>query len=474
MGLRLSEAFGIRLEHITDDGHHILIEICEQAGRRFAIRDEMGNLTKVNRKKITKTEAAYSVLPCPAPLADYVRTYMAAYHHQPDGTEVDRTGRLVHSTRKDDAGGTAAFREAFTKATHTTGLCYETLGFHVTPHFLRKSYSAELRWISAAPEALRSRMLGHNVRGHDGGAELTARVYTPDSPDMAPRIAAVEAFAQHMQAQNTTLFVATRRKPLTPRQTRNATQDAHADAVFAAAEPTPTHEALFTVAEAAEILRLSPMTIRRRIRRAELRTVREPGPTGIPTEMILASDLDQLQEASGPHWGIPQAAAEVGITRMTLWRKIRAGEVPAFQDPVSKRWKLGDHAIEILRGMQNELQRLYEVALPTNEVCTRLGLQLPTVAKLINSGQLQRHPGTDRTGYTFVTKESLEALIARRNAGQRRAKLSNDRTGWIPIDEAVKITGLPKRELHKLVHAWQLLRRDFNGKCHLRAATPPG
>jgi hypothetical protein len=153
-----------------------------------------------------------------------------------------------------------------------------------------------------------------------------------------------------------------------------------------------------------------------------------------------------------------------------VWRRIQSGEFPATQDPKSKRWRIGEDAMQRLRAWRARHDEIPSEAVPVPEAARQLGVKHAAADRLINTGQLELAPHHDGR-YRLVTRASLDALIERRRAGQRRAKLDHDDAGWVSLEAAMALSGLPRRELLRLVRVGQLRRRDINRACHI--AVPP-
>jgi hypothetical protein len=95
MGVRISEAFGVRVGDVVDLGGTGLLAVQGQGGRSFSVRDDHGQVVAVPYKPTTKTAAGSRVLVVPEKLMDLVRVAIEAFHTDPDTGEVDTAARLV-------------------------------------------------------------------------------------------------------------------------------------------------------------------------------------------------------------------------------------------------------------------------------------------------------------------------------------------------------------------------------------------
>jgi integrase len=142
LGLRISEAFGVRVGDIVDMGEVGLVFITRQGGRPFLTRTRDGVVTRFSKSTL-KRSASYRVLVVPPALLSVFHAAIDAFHTDPASGEVDLDARMVPWIVKEDRGQTV-FRATLEGALIAEGFSLDASGFEVTTHDLPKSLATDL------------------------------------------------------------------------------------------------------------------------------------------------------------------------------------------------------------------------------------------------------------------------------------------------------------------------------------------
>jgi len=467
MGLRISEAFGLRLDAIHDDGEVMIFEIWRQGGKPYTIDDDDGVERKVLDKEIVKTAASVRQLIVPEPLADLIRTYRQAFHPDWDRTAAGVAPPLVRRVR---GGGQSSYREQLTRVLAAEGLDYAQLGFSVSTHHLRKSLSADMQWSGTVPEHVRSKYLGHQMQAHGGGAAVTAQVYSPDMPEIAALRPAADAITARVTEQIGQLVDPT---PLDDLLGRWRTEDAgiaHAEEVLTAAglvcDVQVDGEVLVTVDEAAELIGIGRTTVNKWARSGRLVDVTVHGTEGGPRRMVTLTSVEA--EIANRDAGTTPAhlAAELGVTyealhKVALELGIRTTRIEG------NGWRVyTPENVDRLRRYYTDLAARMERAVPLAGAAKALGVRYSVAQRLVDLGQLTADgPPTER----WVTRASLEAAIKTRSAGAPWPVSSPP--GFIPIETVMERLGIGRMEAMMLAREGLIIRRTPDYRFHAEEAS---
>ena len=206
--LRISEAFGLRVQHyIEDDAGNGFLLAGDQGGKAFLVRDDDGSVHTVHHKKKGKTASARRLVALSPQMAALIRTIIVTFHTDANGT-VDLDARLVPIIRSAN-GGQGGFRQALKLAAFAIGGVSDDPDDFVVPHDMRKNAGTDVAWAEEVSELLERRFLGHRA-----GSDVFAAVYTLDSrltKDLAPVAKVLEA---EIAASVGELRVPTRARPV--------------------------------------------------------------------------------------------------------------------------------------------------------------------------------------------------------------------------------------------------------------------
>jgi integrase len=416
MGLRISEAFGVRVSDVVDLGGTGLLAVQGQGGRSFAVRDDHGQIVAAPHKPTTKTAAGSRVLVVPEKLMDLVRVAVDAFHTDPDTGHVDAAARLVPGLQTPDRSGQHAYRHAFDEAARTEQLTGEHLGFSVSTHLLRKSCATDLAWTAGIEDAVRRRFMGHRA-----GDDVYGRIYTLDHPDVAPLAKVAEILDHHIVMSIGTLMVPTIRRAQWGSANPLAARADHVDATLAAAgwlvEPGSGDDPLCDAQRVAAELGTYPTTARRWMADGTLPTVAIPDATGISRRYARLSDVWAHRDRLAGRTLLPDLAEGLGISYHEAYHALRRLGLAVEQHPTSRQYHLSPEAADALRAEHQRIQALRCRSVKLAVAARQLGVALSTAALLSRTGQLEVDPETDSSGARFVTRTSVEAYRFHRRRG---------------------------------------------------------
>jgi len=419
MGLRISEAFGVRVSDMVDLGGTGLLAVQGQGGRSFSVRDDHGRVVAVPYKQTTKTAAGSRVLVVPEHLMDLVRVAIDAFHTDPDTGQVNAAARLVPGLQTPDRSGQHAYRHAFEEAATAEQLSGDHLGFAVSTHLLRKSCATDLAWAAGIEDAVRRRFMGHRA-----GDDVFGRIYTLDHPDVAPLRKVAEILDHNIAMTIGTLTVPTIRHAQWGSANPLLARADHVDATLAAAgwlvDPGSDDDPLCDAQRVAAELDIYPTTARRWMTDGTLPTVTIPDASGVSRRYARLSDVWAHRDRLAGRILLPDLAEELGIAYHEAYHTLRRLGLAVEQHPTSRQYHLTADAADALRAEHQRVLALHRRSMKLAAAARQLGVALSTVALLSRAGQLDVDPETDSSGARFVTRTSVERMRIDRPIRTRR------------------------------------------------------
>jgi excisionase family DNA binding protein len=472
MGLRISEAFGLRLDAIHDDGEVMIVEVWRQGGKPYTVTDDDGVERKVLDKDIVKTAASVRQLIVPDPLAELIRVYCRAFHPNWGADDSDfgesDPPPLVRRVR---GGGQSSYREQLTRALAAEGLTYDQTGFSISTHHLRKSQSADMQWSDAVPEHVRSKYLGHQMQAHGGGAAVTAQVYSPDMPQIAALRPAADAIAARVTEQIGQLVDPSPLDDLMGRWRKaDAVLMAHAEQVLAEAglvcDVQVDGQALVTTDEAAELIGIHRVTVDKWVRSGRLVEVMVHGSEGAPRRMVTLASV-QAEIANRDAGTTPaRLAGELGVNYDAL-RKVALGLGIRSTKVEGNGWRVytAEDAGR-LRKHYSDLATRVARAVPLGDAARALGVRYAAAQRLVDLGQLE---ADGDPAEHWVTRTSLESAIKTRSDGQPWPVGSPP--GFVPIEAVMERLGIGRHEAMMLAREGLIIRRTPDYRFHAEEAS---
>ena len=462
MGLRISEAFGVRVGDVVDLGGTGLLAVQGQGGRSFAVRDDHGQVVAVPHKPTTKTAAGSRVLVVPEKLMDLVRVAIDAFHTDPDTGQVDTAARLVPGLQTPDRSGQHAYRHAFDEAARAEQLTGEHLGFGVSTHLLRKSCATDLAWTAGIEDAVRRRFMGHRA-----GDDVYGRIYTLDHPDVAPLAKVAEILDHNIAMTIETLLTPTLRRVHWGSSNPLAARAAHVDATLAAAgwlvEPGSDDDPLCDAARVAAELDVSVTTARRWVTDGTLPTVAVPDAQSVPRRCCRLSDLWAHRDRLAGRILLPDIAEQLGLRYHEAYQMLRRLRVEVDQGRPDGQYQLSPEAAQALRAEQRRIRALHGRSVKLAAAARQLGVALSTAALLSRTGQLEVDSETDGSGARFVTRVSVQACWLAR----QRRHLPAVQPETVALDEVARFTGRSEREVTDLLRSGVLQQLPGRGACRI-------
>lgn len=416
--LRISEAYGIHVRDVFDDGTCGIARITRQGGHTFRVQHADGSVTIETEKDALKTKVSRRELVMPSQLRNFLLQVIDIFHTDADGN-VDLDARLIPGLSIDGVGGAQAFRAALIEAADRAGVTVEVrTGNKVqtrppTPKDLRAGTVTDLAWAGVA-ELQRKRYAGHAP-----GTDVHNVNYVLDASDMAatltPVAEALETLINEV-VPNGNLMVPTVRSCTTTNQAALRPDGARIDAALldcgwlvaptAMADGRPT-EAMMTCEQAGELLGLKAGTVRRwaRARRFPGATRFEDGSHAIPIAAVLAE-----QEAQRSRRLLSDVVSELHLDYQETYNRIKAHGWPLTCDD-DRRLVVPEeteaHLLDYLAGQE----ALHARAVPLLVAARMLGLSPRIVEMLIGAGELRVDAERGPNKARFITRASIQARI---------------------------------------------------------------
>lgn len=480
LGLRISEVFGIQLSDISERSGMMVIAIQHQGGKAFLTEDPTsGEEIRVSTKAMTKTAAGRRDLVVTEPLAELIRTYVRAFHGEIGTGATADDARLIIPLRAGSKGGQGSFRTALIKALQDERLDFESVGFHASSHFLRKSFSTDLAFSGVVKEVVRSSYLGHRPKAHDGGADVTMNRYTL-RPEMFDQYRNVAKFLTGKVKGDIgrlvipTSFVAISSPTLhLDEERRDWVRSVFTEAGYI--EEVDEIGQLCSMAEARQMLCVSRTVMAGWVQRGLLDMVKTSDRHGKVCRLIPMASINRrlehlgmaLTDSAGPGQpgSVSALAYDAGVTADTVSRAVRRLGVEMQTDPTTLTPLLGEDGTALVIAELERLSRIDERSMRLHDAAPLLGVKYSGVKWLRSQGRLDDDPEATSEDGVYVLRASVDREVARRadkRRPQRRAKLGLDPAEYVSITEVMTRTGLGYSEALALRKQGVSWRRDSN------------
>lgn len=470
LGLRISEAYGIRVHDVFDQGtgQYGALAVKKQGGKKFSHTAPDGTTHTSDDKDDLKTTNSKRVLVVPPILMDLIRMVIAVFHTDAEGV-IRQDARLVPGLKRRDAGGQAAFRKALAaaaEAAHVDCTPEEEVideVFSCTAHDMRRSILSDLD---------RLEIKGTHTRrfaGHLAGTAVLHRSYLLDDPKLRP----ARKIAVLIQRELTTdlpvgLIIPTTVRCTTRNQAFLALDGPRIDAQLAelgslVLMTDEGGEPLIGTAEAADLWDVTPKTARLWMAEGRVPSIPWGGRGTGQERRVRLSDAMALRERLSTQITLVRLAEEVKTTYHTVYQFVRAQglELEAWGErdfivPPATAARLREHYAH-----QAELHRR---AVPYSVAATTLGTSVAAVEQLVEDGTLDKDERA-HDGRRMITRESLaEAQGAHRTGRQNGAKFRDDLLSWSEVEA---MTGLSSSEIDALVATGTLVREQHQRRRHI-------
>ncbi len=412
-GLRISEAYGIRLVDVVLESTRGVVKIHRQGGQGFQVYDGDKQRT-VTSKDVTKTAQSVRALIIPAPLATLIKIVIEVFHTDPDTGVVDPHQRLIPGLALKEEGGQSAFRSALkTAAQHVDVSMGEDPDENLlpVPHDLRKGNLTDLAWADIDP------LVRKRWGGHAAGSDVAHRVYVLDHPDLAPFLATAKELEALIDTEcGGSLLVPTSLSCTTGNQRALARDSDRIDAALLDAGwlVPPRREGEGTqvdVEEVAELLACSLTTARRWV-------ADHPGSHKQVRGHLIAIDdvLDERQRRYSLRT-VDVLAEELDVTYNTLYYWIERDHLDT--ETRDGRLILSEATDVALRRLHQDYAELRERAMSLPDAAAHLHVTVHVVDRLIRAGHLTVDPNRGPRNARYVTRESVDvvALHQQRSVG---------------------------------------------------------
>ena len=445
-GLRISEAFGLRLEDVIhlDDTTFLRVEV--QGGRMFNVWGEGdgGDIEKTAVNKDLKNKSSKRLLPLPAQLASLVDVYVAAFH----ADDAEPSSPLIVGSL---GTGQSAFRTALSQASAAVGFDPEELGFHMNVHYFRHCLATDLA--SMKNGVARSAYLGHKIKANDGAAHMTEG-YTHQRLDGSDPLVASTFLTKLIEEEIGQLIQPTPPSRLLGLHNRKRLdENAHVIGVLDEAgllgpELGPNGEELLSPPEAAEILGFQPTYVEKIAREGRLERRRMKGPGRIEFWGVTAESVHAMVKERSNLWTIRQMCDKFDLDKMAVRHLLlRFAIRPAdSQGGATGFYTAAD--VAVLEAHLAKVRSVEDRALSLSDAGRQLGVHRHTARRFVQSGQLEPdEEASEVAGVNMVTRSSVEALVASRRP---QSQLQDKPEGFITFTEAKKRTGLGRTDLMTL------------------------
>ncbi len=417
LGVRISEAHGIRLGDIVDDGVRGVVRLHAQGGRGFLVDDSDGQTRTVGDKDELKTVQSYRVLVIPQQLMHLLRVVIHVFHTDAHGTVNDDARLIPPMTTGLDSQSSfrSALRNAAIAAGVTLGQDPDTLEpLLPRPHDGRAGLVTDLAW-DDVDEVARKRWAGHRV-----GDDVHSRHYVLDDPSLCGPARVAEALEAVLEAEApdgllvpTTVSCTTGRQPLL--QVRKEHIDRELlDIGWTRVAQDDQDRSVLTAAQTATTLRQSMTTIHR---------WRRAGRFGATTRnaaghhLFPVADVLRVQDELASQRGLATLALEWDVPYERLHWYIRRDQlmVEKREDGALLVPAETEQALSVIVRAYRDLEGR---AMTIGDAAVELQRAPLAVEGLIRDGVLELDPMVGPNNARYVTRASIEAYP--QWAGSRR------------------------------------------------------
>lgn len=456
-GLRISEAFGLRVEDVLDLADGGLIDVFRQGGKPFHAYGDDGHIIRVPDKATPKTAASIRLIVACEPVLAMLRVAVDAFHTDPETGLVDGQARLIPGLANPDRGGQAGFRAALAAAAVAEGLDSDTLEFRVSSHLLRKSLTTELGWDTTLQEGAKRLYVGQRAAD-----DVYGRTYTLNHPDLAPTRAVAHAVTSDIQTcLGGSLLTPTARRfhfrAGNPLRSRTGHVWAVLDDAGWTAQPDEPDDPLLDAHALAAELAVSATTARRWMRTGTVPSVPITTPGQPVTRHARLSDIQALRDQQAATTRLPDLAASLKLGYHEARTIVQRLNLHPRRAQGTGEFLLDNAEATAVRAEADRLAALHARSVRIATAAVDIGTGVATINVLIRSGALTLDHDTDPSGAKYVTRTSIAAEKARR-ASRVPARQVPRADAAVTLGQARAVTGLTEGMLLALAASRHLDR----------------
>jgi integrase len=392
VGLRVSEAYGIRVGDVRREGSYGIYYVAAQGGRSFSWWDENGVAVEGNRVDRTKTAESLRVVIFPPALMELIDLVIDAFHVGVNG-EIDYSAPLVPGILKIDGGS-----EAYRGALREIGLGDEE---HLATHDARHSLITDLANKTSISDVRRRLMAGHS-----NGKDVHDRVYVHQSPDLAPAKAACDEIQALILTEIATLIQPTVKRPKFARTHPMYAVRSRSDEVLTTAGVYVCDGSVLTTEEVAVLIGRNERVTRNLCKDGVIAAVKRRGADHIDRWVVTRGAVDEFISRYRDLRTLEEGAAELELSYHQAYELGKRLKVLGEPDSTTGLLVLTIPAIDAMRAEQQRIARLRQRSMTINEAELALGRRRSTLAGWIGK-RLELDPEVDGAGCKYVTRASV-------------------------------------------------------------------
>ncbi|NQU38112.1 MAG: hypothetical protein HQ526_11030, partial [Actinobacteria bacterium] len=432
LGLRISEAFGLRIGHILPQGNgRDVVVVREQGGRRFAMIDRRsGQMSSEATSTTLKSACADRIIVVPKQMKKMIDGVIAVFHTDAEG-RVDPDRRLIPGLTRAQEAGQEAFRSALAKAGQQAAIDlagpeayrYGAQGSYfeshaqvstVLPHDLRKAIATDVGWNPSIDPLARRRMLGH-ARGVD----VHERVYILDHPEMKSMVKIARKIEKLIKADVPNgLLIPTRQRCTTKNQPALVPIARKVDSALMDLGWLVSHDergaSVLTSVDVAAVAGVANGTARRWMREGVIPSFLDSS----GKRFCHLEDVTAFISRFGDDLDLNEISEELGETYAYLYQLLKARDL-SFRR-VGNRIAVPRETQRALVAHLAVFAELEANALSIESAADRLGLPVTLVERLIRTGQLAVLDARGRNNRRYVSFEEIARFEQSSSARGRR------------------------------------------------------
>lgn len=393
-GLRVSEAFGIRVGGINrfeDMGWCI---IGSQGGKSFRDWDPIGEVIEVadfiNR---VKTPTSVRVVVFPPSLMVLIDAVIVAYHTDEFGN-VDLSVPLLFGPQS-MFRGQAGYRSAL------TGAYASEEAF--TSHDLRKRMIHDVAMkIDQISEVKRRVMVGHSAGSDEHGS-----VYIRDLIDLSEMVKATKHVEDLVQTEVGLLIVPTDKRPQFTRDHPYYSRQERANEVLVRYGIVAEDHRL-SAREIGDLIGRSEQSVAQWCRRGLIEAVKVRTPEGFEQWLATREAVENYLATYAGCETVDNAAESLELTYHQLYQLAARLELERRTDESTGRLLISEEAVKEARVELERVDALRSRSMLVSEAASVLRRPRSSLQLWITSGILEVDPETDTIGQKYVTRESIE------------------------------------------------------------------